>query len=203
MKTISREAMQAADRRMIEVYGVPGLVLMEHAALAMRPYCKDKALILCGPGNNGGDGFALARLLFLQSKNPRILIYSGQSYQGDAEINRQAAENLGIPMQKALGKIDLLEEEIKGANQIIDCLFGIGLDRPIEEPIYSAIAKVNQSGLPILSCDIPSGIDANTGEIRGIAVEADQTITFHAMKKGMLGLDNVKVADIGILDLDS
>lgn len=200
METISREDMQAVDRRMIEYYGVPGVVLMEHAALAMRPYCQDKALILCGPGNNGGDGFALARLLYLQEKNPRILIFSKQDYQGDAEINRQAAENLGIPMQRALGKYELLAEELKDAHQVVDCLFGIGLDRPIEDPIYSAIAMVNQSGLPILSCDIPSGLDANTGETRGIMVEADQTICFHALKKGMVGLDNVVVSDIGILD---
>lgn len=184
---------------MIEHYGVPGIVLMERAALAMLPYCSEDSLILCGAGNNGGDGFALARMLHLMGKSPRVWVFSDRPYSGDAETNRKAAENLGVPMRTYGGDLHAFKEAIGEAKMIVDCIFGIGLNRPITEPIKSAIHAVNQSTLQILSCDIPSGIDADTGETLGVAVIADHTITFHAMKKGLVGFSHVQVADIGIL----
>lgn len=198
MRSLTRKQMQDADRTMIEHYGVPGIVLMEHAALSMVPFCEDHALILCGAGNNGGDGFALARLLHLKNKHPRVIVYAKHELRGDAKTNRLAAEKLGVPVTDGYSDLSALRELIRTSKQIIDCLFGIGLNRPIEEPLKSVIQTVNEASLPVLSCDIPSGIDADTGETLGCAVRADRIITFHAMKKGLEHFDGVRVADIGI-----
>lgn len=198
MLVLSRKEMQEADRRMIEHFGVPGIVLMEHAAIAMVTYCKEDSLILCGSGNNGGDGFALARLLQLKDRKPRVLLFSDRPLRGDAEVNRNAAERLGVSITLFTGDFERLRNELSQATMIVDCIFGIGLNRKIGEPLASAIAMVNESGLPIVSCDIPSGLDADTGEEHGISVHADVTITFHAMKRGLINTPNVEVVDIGI-----
>lgn len=199
MKILSRQEMRDADAYTIETIGVPGIVLMERAALALQPHCTHGALILCGGGNNGGDGLALARLLHLEGKAPRVLLLTDRALRGDALTNFRAAQNIGVPIRAIEDDENRLQEELDRAQMVVDCIFGTGLDRPIEGPMRGWIARVNASGLSVLSCDIPSGIDADTGEALGIAVRAQKTVTLHAMKRGLLGIPNVQVADIGIV----
>ena len=198
MLILSREEMQAADKRMIQDIGVPGILLMEHAALKLKEHASENALILCGSGNNGGDGLALARLLYLEKKEPIVLLMSNKKLKGDALINLRAAENLGVTIKQFYYDPIILKQAIRDASMIVDCLFGTGLTREIKEPYANAIELINESGLYILSADLPSGIDANTGETLGIAIKANKTISFHAMKKGMTAHPNVIVVDIGI-----
>ncbi|NLY35957.1 MAG: NAD(P)H-hydrate epimerase [Tissierellia bacterium] len=198
MLILSREEMQAADRRMIEEIGVPGIVLMEHAALKLQEHTRENALILCGSGNNGGDGLALARLLHLDNKKPLVLLMASRELKGDALINLKAAINLGVNIRIFYEDFSYITEAIKNASMVVDCLFGTGLTRNIKAPYSRAIERINKSGLYILSADLPSGIDANTGEVLGIAIKASKTISFHAMKKGMTEHPNVFVVDIGI-----
>lgn len=198
MLILTREEMREADRRMIEDVGVPGIVLMEHAALKLKEHCREDALILCGAGNNGGDGLALARLLFLEKKNPRVVLIHKSPLQGDALINYGACVNLGVKISSCYGDLSPLEEELKSSSMVVDCLFGTGLSREISSPYREAIKMVNKSSLFILSADLPSGIDANTGESLGISLRADKIISFHAMKQGLQGCPHVEVVDIGI-----
>ncbi len=197
MKSLSREEMQRADRQMIEL-GLPGIVLMEHAAIKLREHTKRGALIVCGSGNNGGDGLALARLLHLEKKSPRVLIQSERKLRGDALTNLIVARNLGVDLEFFYHDLSPLKKALEEATMVVDCLFGTGLSRPIEAPYSQAIELINASGKYILSADLPSGIDANTGEVLGVAIKADKTLSFHARKKGMEGHPNVQVVDIGI-----
>lgn len=199
MLILSREEMQAADKKMIEEIGVPGLVLMERAALKLKEHTKEKALILCGSGNNGGDGLALGRMLYLEGKEPRLFLMSNKELEGDALSNLKAAKNLGISIEHFYEDFTRLEEALVGASMLVDCLFGTGLTRSIQAPYSQVIEIINKSGLYVLSADLPSGIDANTGKTLGISIKADKTISFHAMKKGMKNHPNVCVVDIGIL----
>lgn len=198
MLILTREEMREADRRMIEDVGVPGIVLMEHAALKLKEHCKEDALILCGSGNNGGDGLALARLLFLEKKNPTVILIHRSPLKGDALINYNACVHLGMNIISCYDDLTPLEEELRTSSMVVDCLFGTGLSREIGSPYREAIGMVNASSLFILSADLPSGMDANTGETLGISIRADKTISFHAMKKGLQQLDHVEVVDIGI-----
>lgn len=198
MQILSREEMQAADKRMIEEIGVPGIVLMEHAALQLKKHVRGRALILCGKGHNGGDGLALARLLFLEKKDPLVLIMTKSPLTGDALIHQRIAQNLGIKTALIYEDLTPLQEALREVDTVVDCLFGTGLTRVVEDPYCRAIALVNQSGRYILSADLPSGIDANTGEVLGCAIRPHKTISFHAMKKGMMDHPDVEVVDIGI-----
>lgn len=200
MKILSRKEMRDADAYTIETIGVPGIVLMERAALALVPHCTHGALILCGGGNNGGDGLALARLLHRDGKAPRVWLLTERPLRGDALTNLRAAKNIGVSIRTSEPDENAWQEELDRARMVVDCIFGTGLDRPIEEPMRGLIAKVNASGLSVLSCDIPSGLDADTGEALGIAIRAHKTVTLHAMKRGLLSLSNVEVADIGIVE---
>lgn len=199
MLILTREEMREADRRMIEDVGLPGIVLMEHAAQKLQNYCKDKSLILCGSGNNGGDGLALARLLFLEGKDPTVILMTRRGLTGDALINYRVCENLGIKMVLCYEDLSLLEEGLTGASMVVDCLFGTGLDREIRSPYKEAVELVNQSGCYVISADLPSGIDCDTGEELGVAIQADKVISFHAMKKGLREYPHVEVVNIGIV----
>lgn len=197
MLVLTREEMQKADREMIEL-GVPGLILMEHAALQLLNHVKKGALIVCGSGNNGGDGLALARLMHLKGLEPKVLVQTKRELKGDPKTNLEAAKNLGVDLGFFYEDHEALEAALKEATMVVDCLFGTGLTREISSPYYESIEKINKSGLEILCADLPSGLDANSGQVQGIAIKADKTISFHALKKGLLGLEGVHVVDIGI-----
>ncbi len=191
----------------IQRFGLPSLVLMERAALSMMPFLRElnersKILIVCGTGNNGGDGLALARLLY-EKKRKVTVCYPGSEERATKENRTQLAfvRSLEIPIIK--------EIPFEHYDAIVDCLLGIGLSRDIEGVYREIIESINEKakldGSVILSADIPSGIHADTGEVMGIAVKATGTVCFGFAKLGCYIGDGPKycghivVRNIGII----
>jgi NAD(P)H-hydrate epimerase len=182
------------------------MVLIERAALAVAEellagdFDLKKVEVVCGSGNNGGDGIAIARLLYLKNIDVKIL-YPGDENKCTDETRQLLgiARKYGIPICK--------DEEFEGCTTIVDALFGIGISRLVEGEFASLIDKMNASGADILSVDIPSGISADTGEVMGTAVRAKMTVTFaykklgHVLQPGAEYSGIVKLKDIGITDL--
>jgi hydroxyethylthiazole kinase-like uncharacterized protein yjeF len=182
--------------------GVAGATLMENAGravadeVAKRFPDQESVVVLCGPGNNGGDGFVAARHLVERGYRVRL------GFDGDVgRLPKDAAA-----MAKRFdGRVEPLSAEIiTGAGVVIDALFGAGLARPIEGKLATLIGRVNASGVPVVAVDVPSGIDGSTGEVRGVAINAAATVTFFRLKPGHLLLPGrihcgaVRLADIGI-----
>jgi hydroxyethylthiazole kinase-like uncharacterized protein yjeF len=198
---LTTRAMKEADRRTI-VAGTPGTKLMERAgeavadAAAMMVGGSGEILILCGPGNNGGDGFVAARLLAERGYRVTVaLLGKRDALSGDAA--EMAARWTGpvIPVTAA---------PPENAGLIVDALFGAGLARDLDSTARSIVERVNAAKRPVLAVDLPSGIDGDTGAIRGAAIEATRTVTFAARKPGHLLMPGrvhcgpVDIADIGI-----
>ena len=170
----------------IEELGLPGLILMENAArgvaevaLSLRNLAPGPIVVACGPGNNGGDGFAVARHLTNEGLAVGMLVVPapGDYAAGsDAAINLEASRAMGIPLVTAAA--------LTPASLIVDALFGTGLDREVREPYAGLIRRINATGAPVLAIDIPSGLDADSGEVLGAAVVARHTATMVAPKTG-------------------
>ena len=185
--TIQPREMRALEQRFMEERGIPGLLLMEHAAAGIVRALRDIAagnqpvLFLCGPGNNGGDGYAAARLW--QQEGARSLIWElSSSPSGDALINRRLALDCGIPAVTLAEAPDALP----ACAAVVDALFGTGLNRAPEGLAAALIRLVNRSRLPVLAVDIPSGLNGEDGSVPGEAIRADVTVTFHRLKAGLL-----------------
>ncbi|WP_286175523.1 NAD(P)H-hydrate dehydratase [Labrenzia sp. CE80] len=186
--------------------GTPGIILMEraggHVARVASEMCppQGRIAIVCGPGNNGGDGFVAARHLHQAGHTVDVLLLKDPAgLKGDAAI---AYEQMGLPAQvfEPAG----LEEKLSGCNLIIDALFGAGLDRSLEGNAAAFADCINKSGLPVLSVDLASGVNGSTGEVGGTAVQAARSVTFFRCKPGhylLPGRDlcgDVSCVDIGI-----
>ncbi|HET6518913.1 MAG TPA: NAD(P)H-hydrate dehydratase [Geminicoccaceae bacterium] len=194
--------MYAADRATI-AGGVPGIGLMEAAGAAVADAIVARFLprpvaVLCGPGNNGGDGFVVARLL-RDAGWPVGLALLGDR----ARLRGDAAEAAA----RWRGPVEVLgPEAIRGAGLVVDALFGAGLDRPVEGTAGAVLDAVAAAGLPVVAVDVPSGLAGDTGEILGTACRADATVTFcrpkpgHLLLPGRLYVGELVVADIGIPD---
>jgi hydroxyethylthiazole kinase-like uncharacterized protein yjeF len=200
---LTSKEMGAADRLAIEG-GVSGLVLMENAGrgvadeVAQRFPDAGTVAVLCGPGNNGGDGFVAARLLHDKGYAVRL------GFDGDVE---RLPSDAGTMAKLGTGTVAPLSEALFAeADVVVDALFGAGLARPIEGKLAALIEALNASSLPVVAVDVPSGIDGTTGAIRGVAVRAAATVTFFRLKPGHLLLPGreacgkVTVVDIGIPD---
>jgi NAD(P)H-hydrate epimerase len=201
LELLTADEMGRADRLAIEG-GVPGATLMERAGravaeeVARRFPDKETVAILCGPGNNGGDGFVVARHLVDRGYNVRL------GFDGDeARLPKDAA----AMAKRFTGRREPLGPDLlSGADVVVDALFGAGLARPVEGALARLIAGVNEGGLPVVAVDVPSGIDGSTGEVRGVAIRATATVTFfrpkpgHLLLPGRLHCGALTVADIGI-----
>ena len=201
LELLTADEMGRADRLAIEG-GVPGATLMERAGravaeeVARRFPDKETVAILCGPGNNGGDGFVVARHLVDRGYNVRL------GFDGDeARLPKDAA----AMAKRFTGRREPLGPDLlSGADVVVDALFGAGLARPVEGALARLIAGVNEVGLPVVAVDVPSGIDGSTGEVRGVAIRATATVTFfrpkpgHLLLPGRLHCGALTVADIGI-----
>lgn len=196
------QEMASADRRAVAL-GVPSLVLMERAGravadvVARRPHTT-RVLVLCGPGNNGGDGFVAARVLQQRGYRVRLALLGDRArLAGDAAA---VAAQWSGPVEPAEG-VDLT-----GCDLIVDALFGAGLARDLDGAALALVERMADAGRPIVAVDLPSGLDGATGLVRGAAAQADETVTFFRRKPGHLlepgrGLcGRVRVADIGIPD---
>ncbi len=214
---LTRAAVRALDRRAIEEYGIPSLVLMENAGRA----CADEAramlgsaagpvLVLCGPGNNGGDGLVIARTLLNRGFEVRTVFVGPRARleggAGDFRKNLELWRGLGQGLEVVEGASEGagLGPTCAHAALVIDALFGTGLERELGEPWKGVIRALNASGTAVLAVDLPSGLDADTGAELGAAVRATVTVTFVARKPGFaLGrgpelCGRVVVAEIGI-----
>ncbi|QVL32215.1 NAD(P)H-hydrate epimerase [Telmatocola sphagniphila] len=204
MISYSREQVRAIDKQAIEQWKVPGVVLMENAgrgaAELLMGLLPSPALvtIFCGSGNNGGDGFVIARHL-LRARYPVEVIYFSEQFAPDAQVNFEICRNLQLTLRKYEGKLDLSQSA-----WLVDALFGTGLNRPLESPFDTVIEVMNSSGKPILAVDIPSGLDGDSGLPLGSTVRASHTVTFVGVKKGFLNplcrpyLGQLHIVDIGV-----
>src|SRR5438132_5391384 len=209
---LSRDEVRAVDRWAIEELGVPGVVLMENAGrgaaeLLLALGIHGRVVICCGKGNNGGDGFVLARHLHIQSVPVQVLLFTRpEELTGDAAINYQIVTKSGLPTKTLAGPdIDgtALRHELAGAEWVVDALFGTGLSGPVRPPFDTVIAAIIDSGARVLAVDIPSGLDADTGLPLGPTVRAERTVMFVTEKKGFANpaagawLGQVHVVGIG------
>ncbi len=190
-KVCLAEEMRNIDRIAIDLYQIPGIVLMENAALACVEVLnadftlKDKSFcVVCGKGNNGGDGLAIARYLFNAGAKVEIVLVSGSEYSGDAKINYDIAESMDIPMEEVLN-IDDFINTVTDCDVIVDAILGTGAKGDITGFLYDVIKAINENNKYVLSVDVPSGINSDTGEILSIAINATKTVTFGAYKRGM------------------
>jgi NAD(P)H-hydrate epimerase len=179
------DQVRALDRHAIDDLRVPSYTLMTRAgeaALRVLRSCWPSAqhvAIVCGPGNNGGDGYVLARLARAQGlETLAIGLQEPARLQGDA---RRAHDDFVAAGGSVVG---WSADALRGADVVVDAIFGVGLSRPIEGVAAEAIAAINDSGKPVLALDIPSGLHADTGEILGVAVRAVRTLAFIGLKLG-------------------
>jgi len=176
------EGMRGVDRWAIEEVGVPSLGLMEAAGRALAEAVAGLApegpvRIVCGKGNNGGDGFVAARLLRGMGFEVEVLLlWPAEGLRGDAAVNFERSGGELVEGD--------LAGRLAGSGAVVDAIFGTGFEGAPREPAAEAISAVNGCGAPVVACDIPSGVDASSGEVEGEAVEAEVTVTFHAAKLG-------------------
>lgn len=203
---LGAEAMRALDRHTIEKLGVPGELLMECAGRLVAAFAEPdgagRVLVLCGPGSNGGDGLVAARHLHLRGVPVRVALAADPArLQGDAARNLERAERAGVFFARP-------DWTVAPGDVIVDALFGTGLARAPEGAAADAIVRANgaRPGCRVVAVDLPSGLDADTGQPRGPCIEADVTVTIGlpklglALEPGRARAGRVWVGRIGIAD---
>ncbi len=248
---LSRAQMRAYDRYAIETCHVPGVVLMENAGRGAadiisrfidpewglestsgkrsRKNLLARIVVVCGAGNNGGDGFVVGRHLLARGADVAVfLVGSSEKVTGDSRINHDAYIDLGGPFTECADEESLttLAEALQNVDFVVDAIFGTGLDRPVRGALAKAIDLVNEcragrstaslrsafgrgapaSAVRVIALDVPSGLDADSGAPLGTAVQADDTVTFGHLKVGMLTPSGARLAgrihavDLGVPD---
>ena len=214
VKSVSVSEMQGLDRRAIEELGIPSIVLMENAgrcvsevAIQMLGGAPGKKIaVFCGTGNNGGDGFVAARYLVNKGAEVSVYIVGDKTrIKNDAKVNLNILEKMRLLRSRSLPRaIARGSLAMTGVDLIIDAIFGIGLKGKVKEPAKGIIAGLNKNNAPIISVDVPSGLDADTGEVLGKAIKATKTVTMQFPKKGFCinqgpeHVGKVVAVDIGI-----
>jgi NAD(P)H-hydrate epimerase len=200
IRAASAAEMRELDRRTVDEFGIPTLVLMENAGLraadeAVKMLPSGSAtganvVLLCGPGNNGGDGFVVARHLYNKGANAKVLLAAKIEkvlLKADAAgSNLEMILNMGLSVREVLDT-DAAEQaapDLSSADLIVDALLGTGLSGEVREPVLTLIKLVNESRRPVLAIDIPSGLCSDTGRVLGASVKATKTVTFALPKKG-------------------
>ena len=212
MKLATTREIRNIDRRAIREFGIPGAVLMENAAAAIASEMDRffdglegvRVGIFCGKGNNGGDGLALARRLRIRGVPVRVaLLASYSALAGEAKQNLAILRKTDVEvLPNASAKV--LADMVAWSDVLVDAMLGVGLNAPLKGNYALAAELMDAAGRPVVAVDIPSGINADTGEEMGSAVRADLTVTMGLPKRGLVlhpgasfaGL--VRVADIGI-----
>lgn len=205
--TLSRQQARELDRRAVEEYGMTGVMLMENAGRGVADtLCRlgiaGPVVICCGTGNNGGDGFVVARQLDLRGHAVRVLLCADAGkLSGDALLNYRVLEKSGVPIRN----LDLaqLDRELAGAGWIVDALLGTGARGEPRPPLDAVIDRINAQSGPVLAIDLPSGLDCDSGQAARHTVVAAHTCTFVAAKPGFTAagaqrcLGTLHVLDIG------
>lgn len=201
----------------IKSAGIPGVVLMENAGRScaeiiieqLNKSAGRKVCIFCGTGNNGGDGFVIARHLVNAGFEAVIAVLGNiTKIKGDAEINYKIASNMNIPLNEFDSSSGQIEEDIEkitgGCDLLVDAIFGTGLKGALTNGFDLIVKKINSLGKRVVAVDIPSGLDCDTGKPLGDAVKASITVTFAAAKKGFTNplaaeyTGKIYIASIGI-----
>lgn len=191
MRIFTAEAMREVDRTAIEEVGLPSLVLMENAALGLVEAVAEafpeavEVAILCGPGNNGGDGLALARHLDCRGYRIHVfLVTAGKEHGGDAAVQLAVCRHHEIPLTGVADDGDLAAvlDACVQADLVVDALFGTGLGRPLEGLFADLVEGLNDLPVPVLAVDLPSGLNGSKAEVFGPHVVADATVSFAAPK---------------------
>jgi NAD(P)H-hydrate epimerase len=215
MRAVTAEEMAEMDRTAIEVVGIPGGVLMENAGRGatevMYRYFPElgakRVAILAGGGNNGGDGFVIARHLWQQRVEAKVYCLKKRgSYRGDAKINLAIIQQLGLSIEEITDSkgIDKLGKKLGDEDLLVDAILGTGLNAPVQGFYREVIDLVNQLDKPVFAVDLPSGLDANSGLPLGTCIKAEVTATFGLPKVGQLVtpgctfVGHLEVVDIGI-----
>ena len=213
MYLVTAAEMRELDRLTIEEYGTPGHVLMERAGagatdalLEAFPHArKISVLVIAGKGNNGGDGFVIARLLKKQGVKCEVMLAAKKTdVTGDALRNLEAFAKLRGRITEITepSQLEIVRDKLGRSGLIVDALFGTGLNAPVRGLAANLIELMNVSELPVVAVDIPSGLDADRGEPLGQAVQADLTVTFGYPKRGQIGDPGaVYVGDLAIVDI--
>lgn len=193
MLVVTADEMKRIDSYTINVLEIPSIVLMENAALKVIKNIdierRDSFAVICGTGNNGGDGLACARgLLSLGKKVFTYIIGSEDEGTREFKTNLRSLRKLtdNVKYMNTIGDIQSLPDELENVNMIIDAIFGIGLDSEIKGMAQYVIDTINKSRIYTLSIDIPSGIHPNTGAIMGTCVDPSLTVCLSSMKKGLV-----------------
>ncbi len=196
MRLVYAEEMQALDRYTIEEMGIPGEILMENAGRGiaeliwsrLAPKAQKGTLIVCGPGNNGGDGFVIARHLAQKNIPVKVItLVPPEKYKGEAALNLQILKRIGLPLiELTESDLDSLPFLLKHFGLIVDAIFGTGLKRPVSGFLARVVEILNSSDVFILAVDMPSGLSADTGHPLGLAVKADLTATMALPKVGQV-----------------
>ena len=217
MKILTAAEMKQVDLLTTERHGVPSLTLMERAGQSVAGFivkrfpnfAQRRIVVLCGKGNNGGDGFVVARHLQEMGAKPVVLLFAAaEDLQGDAATNRKRWQDASGALRVIRNSADWKSASslVVNAEIIVDALLGTGLRGPVEGLLAEVIREVNarRPGQSVVAVDIPSGLPADTGEIPGPAVQANCTVTFTAPKAGMfLGQASNFVGDLSVSDIGS
>ncbi|WP_203652238.1 NAD(P)H-hydrate epimerase [Secundilactobacillus yichangensis] len=185
-RTVSIAQARQGDSHTIQEIGIPSLVLMERAALGATgrllngDFDLANVLVFAGTGNNGGDGLAIARMLHVRDVNVTVMLTGAEDH-----TSTETAQQLKILHYYKIPVIPA-HTDLKGYTTIVDAIFGIGLDRPVEGKFADWINAINASPAKVYSVDVPSGLNADTGEPQGATVKADATSSFAYAKKGFV-----------------
>ena len=213
MEVLSRKGCKNIDNYTIKNIGIPSIVLMENAANGIINIIRslgNKAIIFCGTGNNGGDGLAVARKLWLLKKDIEVVLVGNvEKLSEETKINLNIINSLNIPVFniKDIEDIEDIQDNImkkvSQADYVIDSIFGIGLNREVRGIYKNIINLINKYSKFVVSIDIPSGMDADTGEILGCCIRADITCSVEVMKKGFISNKAVELlGKIEIINID-
>jgi NAD(P)H-hydrate epimerase len=214
VRPLIRDEVRSIDRLAAETYGLPTLLLMENAGRGAADYLRERAgppprrvVVLCGNGNNGGDGGVVARFLDAWGYDVSLAWFGDPARRSaDAATQFGILARCGFDQAEILGPVDAddLGRRLAAADWIVDGLLGTGPTREVSGPLRDVIAAVNRSARPVVALDLPSGLDADTGEPLGPAIEAAATATFVGPKLGFTrpGAEryagDVRVIDIGV-----
>ncbi len=198
-RAVTREQVRELDRIAIQEYGVSGLILMEnagrHCAVAAAEMLDGaegrRVVVLCGAGNNGGDGFVVARHLSNWGADVHCYLLSEINSMlrrgNEASVNLEICLNMELPVTEVTAPEGLpaVSDACAHCDLIVDAMLGTGAHGSVREPYLSAVRTINESPAPVLAVDIPSGLDADEGEPLGVAVKAARTVTFAVAKIGL------------------
>ena len=215
---MTRDEVRSFDSWAINTIGIPGVVLMENAGRScaelvidkLKDVAEPKACIFCGTGNNGGDGYVIARHLINSGIKVTVVVCGDRDkIKGDAKVNLDILEQMGESVEilnpSDQDIADQVEHFVAGVGIIVDSLFGTGLRGQLSDEYRQLIESINTCNCPVLAVDIPSGQDCDSGEPLGAAIRAAWTVTFVAVKKGFVSecaaqyTGEVFVASIGIV----